>query len=212
MINLSERILLLAIDEGRGKIVSSVDDSLFYALAGGIFTELLLEGFITIDKDTRINLVGNPVVDEEIINEALKMIHDSKKSHKITYWINTLATKNTFDGILKRLTTQEIIREKGKRYVWMTPSPVFPNPKGSAKYWTKFQLREMVLAGGAIDLAALALLTLIKHTKIGNLVFTRDEYLMAITQIDVLVKSGIFTPVMISAIEKVEMALLELWI
>jgi hypothetical protein len=90
------------------------------------------------------------------------------------------------------LVAKGFLLEERKHYLWTTPFAPYPDPDGSAKVWIKRDLRHAVLANGHLEAHRLALLALVRSSRMLSLVFTKDERGAASKQIDKLLRNGSF--------------------
>jgi hypothetical protein len=205
MLTISEKLFLLSIDDGRGKVTSFVSSSLRYGLAGAVLAELALLGSVAVE-DKVLKLVDYSPTGNDLFDEVLTRISQEKRLHKPGFWVNVLASRKLQKQIAEQLEAKNILRIEEKRYFWVIPYELYPQQDASAKYWVKQQLRSVVLAGDKSQPDIVVLLSLLKACSLLNLVFTRDERKSAGKRVDALVKGEVFGDVVAKTIEEIETA------
>jgi hypothetical protein len=205
MLTISEKLFLLSIDDGRGKVTSFVSSSLRYGLAGAVLAELALLGNVAVE-DKVLKLDDYSPTGNDLFDEVLTRISQEKRLHKPGYWVNVLASRKLQKQIAEQLEAKNILRIEEKRYFWVIPYELYPQQDASAKYWVKQQLRSVVLAGDKSQPDIVVLLSLLKACSLLNLVFTRDERKSAGKRVDALVKGEVFGDVVAKTIEEIETA------
>lgn len=205
MLTISEKLFLLSIDDGRGKVTSFVSSSLRYGLAGAVLAELALLGNVAVE-DKVLKLVDYSPIGNDLFDEVLIRISQEKRLHKPGFWVNVLASRKLQKQIAEQLEAKNILRIEEKRYFWVIPYELYPQQDASAKYWVKQQLRSVVLAGDRSQPDIVVLLSLLKACSLLNLVFTRDERKSAGKRVDALVKGEVFGDVVAETIEEIETA------
>jgi hypothetical protein len=205
MLTISEKLFLLSIDDGRGKVTSFVSSSLRYGLAGAVLAELALLGNVAVE-DKVLKLVDYSPIGNDLFDEVLTRISQEKRLHKPGFWVNVLASRKLQKQIAEQLEAKNILRIEEKRYFWVIPYELYPQQDASAKYWVKQQLRSVVLAGDKSQPDIVVLLSLLKACSLLNLVFTRDERKSAGKRLDALVKGEVFGDVVAKTIEEIETA------
>jgi hypothetical protein len=87
---------------------------------------------------------------------------------------------------------------------WVIPSPMSPQFDAPVKYEIKNRLREIVLAGCDADLRSLALLSLLRATRLHRMIFTKDERRVARRRIyEMIVGEALNNPVA-QSVEEIE--------
>jgi Golgi phosphoprotein 3 len=177
MLTLVEEFLLLAIHEDKGIFVRSAEEALKPGLSGAILSQLALAGKICTGNNHRLKLEESSATDDPIIDTALKALKKSEKERKFGYWIGNLNPKpeKLRRQVTTSLVTKGILTQEDDRLIWVRPSPLQPEAKGSSKYWLIKRLRGIILAQDDYQPHDLALLSLLHACGLLELVFLRDE-------------------------------------
>jgi hypothetical protein len=91
-LKLHEEMLLLALRDEKGTLESRAGAH-HYALAGAILSELVLAGRVDIDEDKKklVHLRDRTSMGDEILDEALARVADSKKPRSAQDWVGRFA-------------------------------------------------------------------------------------------------------------------------
>ncbi len=81
MLNLMEELLLLALDDEKGKIIFSSSSALPYGLRGALLLELTLANKIDI-VNKKLVVIDNTPTNNPLLNSALDIISDHHKEKK----------------------------------------------------------------------------------------------------------------------------------
>ena len=186
MLSLHEELLLLALDEDNGNILSFAKKPLAYGIAGAILSELVLHDKIQIGEKHRLIVKNTEPIDDEILGEALADIQQSEKPHRPSYWISqfNLKKKKIREQLGARLTSKGILHQEDKRFFWIFEEDEVDHAMAPRKYQMKEALRAKILSKEANDAHSLALLKLLSASGLLDLVFTRDEHALATRSIN----------------------------
>ena len=199
MLVLTEKLLLLSIEDDSGEVIPFVSEALRFGLAGAILAELSLLGKVTV-QDKELILNEDSLTGEELLDEAVALISDEEVPQKVTYWIRVLSTKKLKKKVIARLVAKNVIALEEKHFTWVLPSAEGASPGGSAKYGLKLHLRGVILAGEESQPTDLILLSLLKACRMLDLVFTRDELKAARKKVDERVRTEVFGKAVTKAI------------
>jgi Golgi phosphoprotein 3 len=177
MLTVYEELQLLAIHEDKGIYIRSAEEALKSGLSGAILSELALAGKICTGNNHRLKLEESSPTNDPVIDAALKVLKKSEKERKFGYWINNLNPKpeKLRRQVISDLVTKGILTQEDDRLLWVSPSPLQPDARGSSKYWLIRRLRGIILAQDDYQPHDLALLSLLHACGLLELVFLRDE-------------------------------------
>lgn len=186
-----EKLLILSLDDDLGTVEPSVKGVLRYILSAAILAELALAGKIRCGEanqptDGRLIVVNSLPTGNDILDAALSTLGAEEKPRKLARWIEALGQKQTVRQVATRLEERGVLRIEEKRLLWLNPYNIYPQRDATAKYLIKRRLRALTLAGGKVTPADIALLSLLKSSRLLKLIFTRDERRAASKIIDAL--------------------------
>jgi hypothetical protein len=182
---LPEKLFLLSIDDYKGTAAKGIYGPVYYGLAGALLADLIFRCRLTLQEE-RLVIAENTLTGNDLLDETMRLIHNSNKVHKPSYWLNTLASKKLPKRIADQLVKYNILFMEEKQYLWVMPYTGTAKRNASVKYWLKQHLRAVVLAGEKPAPEDVILLSLIKTCTLLNLLFTREERKWALVRIEEL--------------------------
>lgn len=211
MLTRSEELFLLAIQDAQGTLMGSVSGYLRYGLAGAILADLALREKIGLDEKKHISLRQGPLTGEPLLDEAIEQIRASNQEHKAAGWINRLGTAKLMNRVADRLIERGVLTREKKHFLWVIPYSTYPQQDAAgrpstAKYQVKQHLRAVTLGGESPDARSIALLSLVRATRMLNLVYTPDERKAAFRQVETLVKGDAFGQAVAEVLEAIDTA------
>lgn len=206
MLSLPEELLLLSIDDDKGKITGSMMGLVGFGLAGAVLADLALKGKIQLDDKEKLALLDPTPVGSPVLDAVLEKMAAADRVHKATYWVNILTGKKLQKALFAQLVEKKVLMEQERRYLWVIPYTEYTEQDASAKFGLKQRLRSLVLAGGEIGAHDLALLSLMRACRFLNLLFTKDERKAASKKVAELVKNEVFGQAVSKTIAEIEEA------
>ena len=190
MLNLLEELLLLALDDEKGKIISSSSLALPYGLSGAILLEFSLAGKILVE-DKRLIIIDNTLTGNEILDKALDIIDSSPKQKSVKYWVSKLERKmkGLKRDILSQLIKRGILTETENRFLWVIPTKRYPTNNPEPENQVRKRIKAIVLDGEASDERSELLISLINSCSLVNEIFCKDERKVAKKRIKEIVES-----------------------
>ncbi len=177
MLTLFEDFYLVATNDNRDIAVPSKGRKIDYGLAGAILSDLALGGKIKVNDKLRLEVQDTNLTNDDILDQFFKEIMGSEHPRKVDYWVNFLASKpkKLRKQLHNRLVIDGVLKQDDSHFLWVIPSPAYPNLNCAAKFGVKEHLRTFILLCGEGDLRDLALLSLLHACKLEKLVLTKDE-------------------------------------
>lgn len=206
MLNLAEKLFLLAVDDVKGTSTKSSSE-LSYGLAGALLAELTLNGSLGLQNG---RLVPSEVAfsGDELLEATFAALAEAKKPRKPAYWVNALAGKKPYQQIAGRLVDRGFLHCEEKRYLWVFPYQEYIDQNASAKYTIKQQLRTIVLASQKAEAASVTLLNLLNACSLLKMVFTKDERKAAGRKVKELAAGEVFGPAVAEVLASIDSALI----
>src|SRR5690625_3422369 len=142
---IAEDLLLLSLNDEKGSIFSSASMALPYGLAGSLLVELTMMNRLTM-QNKKIMVNDERDVGDEILNEALTIIKQSKKSRDAKYWVNHLNRKmNKLQArLFERLVNKKVVAKEQHHFLWLFKYHYYPLINIRKKDLLKKQIRETV--------------------------------------------------------------------
>jgi Golgi phosphoprotein 3 len=188
MLTLPEELLLLALRDKRGSVVSSAAMALPYGLAGAVLLELSLRDSIVL-QDGKFTVRNPAPTGDDILDEALAKMRASGKSHKPSYWVSKLkGLRKMKDRLLDRLVGRGILRREEHKVLWVFPANRYPTLSGAAEMKRRDQIRSAVLHGEEPDERTFILISLVNACSLVNEIFSKEERKAARERIKIIIK------------------------
>lgn len=174
-LSITEEILLLSLDDEKGKLIYCDSNVLRFVLAGGVLFDLLIQKEIEIEKNEVVSwpkdLNGNPVLDLAIERLA-------KKNHikKLSYWIRQLARDygKVKPILLEKLVTLGAVKKEAHTILRAFTYNRYPMDNARIEDRIRLRIRNSLFGDDAIDPRGFIILTLIGAAKLEAEVFGKD--------------------------------------
>jgi hypothetical protein len=127
-LHLHEEILLLALRDREGTVVSSV----FYhhAIAGAVLAELLLRGRLDVEEDRRkkfIRLLDSTPIGDPVVDECLEKVRLARKRAQATTWVSRFSgIKNLKHRVAQRLCERGILLSGEDKVLLLFTRKIYP--------------------------------------------------------------------------------------
>ena len=176
MLTLPEELMLLALDDEKGSVLSTCSIALPYGLAGAVVMEL--------GRRKRIEMEGEHLkagdassTGDEILDEALANLAGAEKPHKARYWIGLpeKLVRGLQDRLLRRLVEKGVLKKEEHRFLWLVPYSRYPARDGAPERTIRHELRDVVLHGHEADEHTALLLCLVHACQLAREVFPREH-------------------------------------
>ena len=116
----AEEVLLLLLNEDKGKFVRVSDWSTRYAFGGSVLMDLALENRIDTDLEKLILLDSTPVGDPLLDPMLIKIVQEPE-THDIRYWVEHAGAleDEIREGALERLIERGTLERREQRVLWV---------------------------------------------------------------------------------------------
>ena len=176
MLNLMEELLLLALDDEKGKIISSSSCALPYGLRGALLLELFIAGKIDI-VDKKIVVINRNNTGNEVLDNALNIINTYHKQKTVKFWITKLTSKmkELRKDLLNGLITKGILEQQDKKVLWVIPATRYPTKNPVIENRVRKRIIGIVLQDEELDERSSMLISLINACELIKEVFPKDN-------------------------------------
>ncbi|HEY1368814.1 MAG TPA: GPP34 family phosphoprotein [Gaiellaceae bacterium] len=186
MAGLPERLLLLALDDEKGSVVSSAAMQIEYGLAGAQLVELALAG--RVDVGTKeLRLVDPSPTGDELLDAALETVAASDRSRSLDHWVHKLC-RGAKKQYLERLAATGLVRRERHEILGLVRFTRYPVASTSVEEADRTALRDAVLGTGALDARGTALLALVDACDLCSSFLDRSERKRAKARIEELTR------------------------
>lgn len=206
---LHEEILLLALKDKTGKIDWKAG-MYNMVMAGALIAELLLEERISLsdDKKKLLSVINPNRHENSVLNDALELLKNSKKSRNIQHWITSLSSlKKLKVNTAKGLCRQGILKEEESKILFVFTAKRYPelNPVPEAALIER--LREAIYSEGEVDVRTAALISLTNSTGILAIPFSGKELRQQKKRIKAITSGEVIGQATSAAIEAIQAAM-----
>ncbi|UJG43302.1 MAG: GPP34 family phosphoprotein [Candidatus Heimdallarchaeum endolithica] len=144
MLLLTERLIILLIDQRRGRIEKSSSDLIFYGLPSAIIIDLEMLNLIKIRDDNKIEIISS-----ETTHPIFKsIIEEMQNEHEndIRFWIRSLGIKSNqiLESFIEVMLQDGILTKIEKRFLFFKRRKIFCTEE-SVKIELMHQLQETII-------------------------------------------------------------------
>jgi len=204
MISFAEELLLLALDDEKGKFYSIPFMTLEYALAGAILMELAIQN--KIDTDLKhLMLVADEPTGDELFDKVLAIISKEPKTLNAKFWIREIskAIPNLREILLQRLIEKGIITRSEHKILWVFCKRCYPKLDDREIKEVRTRIREIVLSDIIPSPRDIALITLLDTCNLIDKIFTTSELEKAEKRIEQIAKMDLIGQALSQAVSDV---------
>jgi hypothetical protein len=171
-----EELLLLALDDEKGKIISSSSCALPYGLRGALLLELVLAEKIDV-VDKKIVVINKNNTGNEVVDNALNIIDTYHKQKTVKFWITKLTSKmkELRKDLLNQLITKGILEQQDKKVLWVIPATRYPTKNPVIENRVRKRIIGIVLHNEKLDERSSMLISLINACELIKEVFPKDN-------------------------------------
>ena len=207
-LSITEELLLLSMDDEKGKLVSPSVDGLAYTMAGAVLFELMLLGKIEIQDEKLVAWPESPMGDP-IFDLAIARFTKKNKTKKLSYWIGQLGkdSKKIKKILIEKLIALGALRKEERQFLWTIKYNRYPTDDSRIEDRIRMRVFDGLFGDGTIDTRDYVLLTLIGTAKLEKEVFSEDKAKEAKELIAELKKDDAIGSAVSSAIKELEAAM-----
>lgn len=198
-----DKLVLLALDDEKGTFVS--DSMIFgYCIAGAILFELSIKGRIQIVED-RVKVIEDEKLNDEALDYCLKLITDSKKERKMSYWVETIGFKDNLlrKKILDKLISLDILEEKENRILWIFKNNKYPTKNEVPENLIRKRLNDIILNASKAMNDEIMIISLVDTCGLNNEVYGKAIANLKKTEIKRIIKDYQFADTTGKLIEEI---------
>lgn len=170
MLNLAEELMLLALDDEKGNVLTAALD---YGLSGAMLLELALNGKLQIDAD-KVSISDPRATGASLLDKVAAKISQSKRKRSSQHWISNL-NMPIKKHVLADLVEKGILRHEEKRFLRIFKVERYPLADALVEQEVRDRLRSVVLAGTTPTQRDIMLISLINACDLKKALLSRDE-------------------------------------
>lgn len=148
MLTFVEEIVLLALDDQKGKFVDLPPLALDQALAGAVLLELAFQNRIDTDP-AHLMLVSDQVTGDKILDPILKGIARAQDKQNAKYWVGVISAdgEKIREAALARLVEKGVLKREEKKILWVIPGRRYPMIQNKEEEEVRKRIRSVVVDG-----------------------------------------------------------------
>jgi hypothetical protein len=187
---LATDLLLLALDDERGTVLSQAAIGLDYGLAGALVMELALRGRIRIDNEA-VSTIG-PATDDALLDDALRVIA-ATPGKDLSHWVWHLSRElhGLRQRLLDRLVAQGTLEKREQRVLLLFHRNVYPERDARVEHDIRQRVDDALLHGATPDAQTACLIHLAAACRVTDAIYPRDQHKAIEARIDALGDAGL---------------------
>ena len=148
MLTFVEEIVLLALDDKKGKFVDLPPLALDQALAGAALLELAFLSRVDTDL-THLMLVSDKATGDKMLDPILRQIAGAKDKKDAKYWVGVISAdgEKIRDATLARLVEKGVLKREEKKILWVIPGRRYPMIQNKEEEEVRKRIRHVVVDG-----------------------------------------------------------------
>jgi len=178
MLTFVEEIVLLALDDKKGKFVDLPPLALDQALAGAVLLELAFQNRIDTDL-SHLTLVSNKPTGDKMLDPILKEIATAKDKKDAKFWVGVISSdgEKIRDDALARLVERGVLKREEKKILWVIPGRRYPMIQNQEEEEVRKRIRHVVVEGAIPSPRDVVIISLASACQLLRTVFTDADLL-----------------------------------
>lgn len=211
-LSLAEDVVLLALDEGSGRLRSLPDRALDYALAGAFLAELTRTGHVGLEGEGVRILKADPPGDARMATVFREVARQEPPS--LAHVLSFLAAEGTElrERVVEDLVRKGILEETEEAVLWVFHRTRYPAIDHRQEEIVRARLRRVILGGEEVEPSEedVILVGLVHACQLEHLVLSEEELRGNREHIQALSRSHIISRTVFDTIQEIHRALLEI--
>lgn len=173
-----EEIILLALDDKKGKFVDLPPLALDQALAGAVLLELAFQNRIDTDL-THLTLVSDKPTGDQMLDPILKEIAAAKDKKDAKYWVGLISAdgEKIRNAGLARLVEKGVLKKEERKFLWVIPGRRYPMIQNQEEEEVRKRIRKVVVDGEVPSPRDVVIVSLSSACQLLRTIFTDAELL-----------------------------------
>jgi golgi phosphoprotein 3 len=204
MLTFVEEIVLLQLDDARGKVVDLPSQAAAIVLAGAALMELALRN--QLDTDLKhLFVVDRTPSGDDILDDVLAQLTAIPGELTAAAALQRISAgaEGYREKALEHLVAKGVLREQDGRFLWVFGSRQYPVVDDREQRAVKARLHQLLLSEEIPDPRDVALICLIEASGLLGLVLTADEAERAAARVEQLAKMDLIGQALMRAIAEI---------
>jgi len=178
MVTFVEEIVLLALDDKKGKFVDLPPLALDQALAGAALLELALQNRIDTDL-AHLMLVSDKPTGDKMLDPILREIAAAKDKKDAKYWVGVISAdgEKIRNAALARLVEKGVLKREEKKILWVIPGRRYPMIQNKEEEEVRKRIRHVVVDGAIPSPRDVVIISLASACQLLRTVFSDADLL-----------------------------------
>jgi hypothetical protein len=176
MLSFVEEIVLLLLDDTKGRLVDMPLLTFNFVIAGAVLMDLAIRNRIDTDLE-RLILADPTPTGDDILDDALAKIAEPSEETGIVHWLDRIAAsaEDYKARALGRLVAHRILREENGRFLWVFHTRRYPVIDDRETREVKARLRRILLTDEIPEPRDVVLICLIEAARLTGFALTAEE-------------------------------------
>lgn len=172
---LATDLLLLALDDERGRVLPQAVIGLDFGLAGALVMDLALRGDLRVDGD-RVTATDSTTKDS-LLDDALRVIA-ATPGKGLTHWVRHLpgALGGLRQRLLDRLVTQGTLEKRERRVLLLFHQNVYPERNARVEHDIRARMDGVLLRAESPDAQTACLIHLAAACRVTDALYPKAEH------------------------------------
>jgi hypothetical protein len=186
---LATDLLLLALDDEHGTVLSQAAVGLDYGLAGAVVMELALRGRLRIDNEA-VSTIG-AATDDALLDDALRVIA-ATPGKNLSHWVWDLPRDldRLRQRLLDRLVAQGTLEKRERRVLLLFHQNVYPERDARVEHDIRARVDDALLHDATPDAQTTCLIHLAAACRVTDAIYPRDQHRAIDARIEALGDAG----------------------
>ena len=178
MLTFVEEIVLLALDDKKGKFVELPPLALDQALAGAALLELAFLNRIDTDL-THLTLVSDKPTGDRMLDPILTEIAAAQDKKDAKHWVGVISAdgQKIREGALVRLVERGVLKREEKKILWVIPGRRYPMIQNQEEEEVRKRIRRVVVEGAIPSPRDVVIISLASACQLLRTVFSDADLL-----------------------------------
>ena len=178
MLTFVEEIVLLALDDQKGKFVDLPPLALDQALAGAALLELAFQNRIDTDL-THLTLVSDQPTGDRMLDSSLRAVTAAKDKKDAKHWVGVISAdgEKIRDGALVKLVEKGVLKKEEKKFLWVIPGRRYPMIQNQEEEEVRKRIRHVVVDGAIPSPRDVVIISLASACQLLRTVFSDADLL-----------------------------------
>lgn len=209
MLRFPEELMLLILDDENGRFARVPDQSLRYALAGGVLMDLAMENRIDTDPKQLV-LVDSTPLNDSLLDPTLADISQADETRDARYWVERTAIRSAAgirETSLDRLVEKGILERRDDRFLWVFRSRRYPVVDDQAEREVKLRIMEILFSDQIPDPRDVVIISLAHACNLFSQILSARELARVAPRINQVRKLDLIGQATFGAITEIELSL-----